>query len=146
MKARRGLHSGNHGQGSNWIRREKRLRIYARDGWRCVWCQAFVTDGKQLREAIAMGGGPLDRKLATLDHFLARGRGGTNDAANLLTSCIGCNEQRGDKPALVWATELACVAARTNGGYVSEVRALILERCLRSLEAPLLSLEERSAA
>jgi 5-methylcytosine-specific restriction endonuclease McrA len=145
--SRRSAKAGNHGQGSKWIRREKRLRIYARDGWRCVWCQCSVIDGRERAERLAAN--PLDAvarciALATLDHFLPRTCGGTNDAGNLVTSCVACNEKRGEKPAIVWATELAEGLARF--ASVEDHRADILVRVLRSLAAPLLTLEERSAA
>jgi 5-methylcytosine-specific restriction endonuclease McrA len=63
--------------GMNWIRKEKRLAIYLRDGMRCVYCGTGV--GKcQL----------------TLDHLDLEG---TNDATNLVTACKGCNAARLDK-------------------------------------------------
>ena len=147
MSSKRGAFAGNHGQGSNWIRREKRLRIYARDGWRCCWCCASVLDGPTLKAAGA--GLQLNARLASLDHFLARSSGGTNAASNLLTSCSTCNEDRGDASALAYASKLAAslaAAAQATRMRENEYRATIIERCLRSLDAPLLSLEERSAA
>jgi hypothetical protein len=90
---------GNWGQGSNWIRRTKRLRIYARDGWRCVWCLCKVKSG-------CSKPGPFARettRIATLDHVLTRERGGTNEHTNLLTSCLSCNSERGNLSALAYA-------------------------------------------
>lgn len=144
-KTHRGAHSGNAGNGSKWIRREKRLRIYARDHWRCVWCEALVIDGTTMREALQRGAQPSER-LATLDHFLPRGKGGDNSAGNLLTACMQCNESRGDKPTLIWANELAAASSCRTLVQVAHARTQILERCLRALAAPLLTLEERSAA
>jgi hypothetical protein len=74
--------------GTKWIRPEKRLRIYARDGWRCLWC------GRHRAE--------LDEPL-TLDHFLSRDAGGGNEADNLLTACFACNSERRHAPALSYA-------------------------------------------
>lgn len=89
--------------GGKWIRPEKRLRIYARDEWKCVWCgcgvvRALIVTGAQRPVAEAMG-----VRLATLDHVLPRTRGGSNDASNLVTACAECNEARGDRCALDWA-------------------------------------------
>lgn len=67
------------GQGSNWIRREKRLAIYLRDDYRCVYCWR-----------------DLATEIATLDHVLACELGGTNEATNLVTACISCNSSKRD--------------------------------------------------
>lgn len=72
---------GNGGRGAHWIRDTKRRRIYWRDGFACVWC------------------GSTSNALS-LDHWLARERGGSNDAGNLLTSCVTCNARRQHKPAI----------------------------------------------
>jgi hypothetical protein len=99
------------------------------------------------------GAGVRACRCATLDHFLARSRGGTNSHTNLLTCCSECNEKRDDRSALEWATALAEAAIVEEYRYTANARervaadrARILERCIRALEAPLLSLEERSAA
>ena len=60
-------------QGMNWIRQEKRLAIYLRDGMSCAYCGASVEGGAQL----------------SLDHVKPHSRGGSNAAANLVTcSCV----------------------------------------------------------
>jgi len=69
-------------QGRRWIRDEKRLAIYLRDGLACVYCGATVEDGVML----------------TLDHLQPRSKGGRNDAANLVTCCKKCNSSRQDRP------------------------------------------------
>lgn len=76
--------SGNKGQGSKWIRKEKRLAIYVRDGFSCAYC------GRDLR-----GAEPCE---VTLDHLLPRHYGGGNEATNLITACRSCNSSRQDKP------------------------------------------------
>lgn len=73
-----------------WIRAEKRLAIYIRDGFACAYC------GRDLRNAA-----PAD---VTLDHLLPRSAGGTNDATNLVTACRSCNSSRQDKPWIDYAT------------------------------------------
>jgi len=67
----------NKGQGSNWIRREKRVAIYARDGFACLVCGS--------------------EKSLSLDHILPRSKGGSNVARNLATLCVPCNSSKGDK-------------------------------------------------
>jgi HNH endonuclease len=52
-----------------------RLRIFDRDGWRCVSC-----------------GSSED---LTIDHIRPRARGGTNEESNLQTLCRPCNCRKG---------------------------------------------------
>ena len=73
-------------QGSNWIRKDKRLAIYLRDDCRCAYCG---------RDA-AMGA------ILTLDHIVACENGGTNAATNLITSCRSCNSSKQDLPLDEW--------------------------------------------
>ena len=125
--------AGNFGQGSKWISRATRLRIYARDEWRCVWCGVHVLDGRTLRESSA-----CDARLATLDHFLTRSRGGTNRPANLVTSCMQCNHDRDHLSALAWAAKLQAQHhddPPTLGCFFE--LSTILERALRALEKAL---------
>ena len=65
----------------NWIRQEKRLAIYLRDGLACVYCAESVEDGAML----------------TLDHLKCHSRGGSNGVANLVTACKRCNSSRGTR-------------------------------------------------
>lgn len=60
------------------IDREKRERVYARDGWRCLNC------------------GQDSRGELTLDHIVPYSRGGTDEDSNLQTLCRTCNVMRGD--------------------------------------------------
>lgn len=80
---RRAATAGNRGRGAHWIRDEKRRRIYWRDGMRCVYC----------------GSGYC----LTLDHVVARERGGSHEAGNLLTACARCNEKRGTRSLIEFA-------------------------------------------
>jgi 5-methylcytosine-specific restriction endonuclease McrA len=68
-------------QGMNWIRPEKRLAIYLRDGLACVYCEA-TTENDRL----------------TLDHLVPYCKSGSNDSLNLVTCCLSCNSGRGAKP------------------------------------------------
>ena len=65
-------------QGMNWIRQEKRLAIYIRDGLACAYCGATIEDTKM-----------------TLDHIIPYSMGGSNDQTNLVTCCHKCNSSRG---------------------------------------------------
>lgn len=78
-------------QGMNWIRQDKRLAIYLRDGCACAWCGASVEQGAQL----------------TLDHLLPVSKGGTNNEANLVTACQRCNSSRGNRSVEQFASAVA---------------------------------------
>jgi len=93
---RRGKHSGNKGQGSKWLTKKKRAAIYARDHYECVWCGTKASPARVLPEdGVAPG------EVLTIDHLIPRSRGGTNEANNLVTSCMSCNILRGD--AEIWS-------------------------------------------
>lgn len=78
-------------QGMNWIRQEKRLAIYLRDGMACVYCGAAVENGATL----------------SLDHIKPVSRGGSNDATNLVTCCSRCNSSRGARSVSEFADAVA---------------------------------------
>lgn len=65
-------------QGMNWIRQEKRLAIYIRDGLACAYCGATIEQTK-----------------LTLDHLIPYSEGGSNDQTNLVTCCNSCNSRKG---------------------------------------------------
>lgn len=88
-------------QGMNWIRKERRLAIYLRDGMACCYCGAGVEDEVKL----------------SLDHLVAYSKGGSNDASNLVTCCHRCNSSRGNRP---WRKFAASVAAYINHGATAE--------------------------
>lgn len=97
--------------GSKWIRPEKRLAIYARDGFSCVYCGAAADE---LAEPFC------------LDHVLPRCEGGTHHESNLVTACRFCNEAKaegllGDFLATLEET----VAAKTAARVVRQTRAPI---------------------
>ena len=71
----------------NWIRRDKRLAIYLRDGMACAYCGKGVDDeGTRL----------------SLDHLVCRSHGGSNMEGNLITCCISCNSSRADTLLADW--------------------------------------------
>ena len=59
-------------------RKISRRALFARDGWRCVYCGAT--------------GGRL-----TLDHVVPRSRGGESIWENVVTACAPCNLRKGDR-------------------------------------------------
>ena len=67
-----------------WIRTDRRLSIYLRDRFCCMYCLRDLADAD-----------PSD---ITLDHLVPKSDGGTNDESNLVTCCRSCNCSRGDKP------------------------------------------------
>lgn len=69
-------------QGKHWIRDEKRLAIYLRDGLACTYCRLPVEGESGL----------------SLDHLIPRSKGGSNESTNLVTCCNTCNSSRGNRP------------------------------------------------
>src|SRR6188472_2090182 len=59
-------------------RKISRRALFARDGWRCVYCG--TTTGR-----------------LTLDHVVPRSRGGDSVWENVVTSCAPCNLRKGDR-------------------------------------------------
>lgn len=70
--------------------RTERRRLWAKDQY-CYWC----------RVRLALTPSASGLPLATLDHFIPLGRGGTNRRENLVLACNPCNHRRGsDMPEL----------------------------------------------
>jgi CRISPR/Cas system Type II protein with McrA/HNH and RuvC-like nuclease domain len=78
-------------QGMNWIRQEKRLAIYLRDGMACMYCGEAIENGIRL----------------SLDHISPYSKGGSNSERNLVTCCIKCNSSRGNRPVKEFAIAVA---------------------------------------
>lgn len=110
--------SNGQGQGMNWIRKEKRLAIYLRDGLACCYCGEGVEDGAKL----------------TLDHLLPHSQGGSNREHNLVTACHRCNSSRGARD---WRTFAAAVAGYLNHGITPEhIASHIEDTITRKLDIP----------
>lgn len=62
------------GYGAEW--QVTRLRILERDGYRCAYC-----------------GGPA----GTVDHIVAKARGGTDYDSNLTAACVQCNSGKRER-------------------------------------------------
>ena len=91
----------------------ERIRVFQRDGYRCVYC----------------GRADPDVELS-VDHVEPRMRGGDNSAGNLVTACLECNRQKAGQAAWSYLQdrdeERRSFLARTD--YVwPRLRAAILE-------------------
>ena len=62
---------------------ENRLKVFERDGYICHYCNKQLT-----------------RFSATLDHIQPVSKGGDNSFHNLVTACLHCNSERGNKPIM----------------------------------------------
>ena len=114
-------------QGMNWIRQEKRLAIYLRDGLSCAYCGASVESGAQL----------------SLDHVRPYSKGGNNHESNLVTCCTRCNSARGNRTVASFARGVAeylnvevaeitnhirRIRRRSLTSYMTEARELVARR------------------
>lgn len=68
--------------------------MFARDGYRCVYC------GQQFEPA-----------LLTVDHVQPRVRGGDRSGGNLVTACGGCNTLKGHRRLAEFLLENAAARA-----------------------------------
>ena len=93
--------SNGQGQGQKWIRNERRVALYLRDGLACCYCGSSIEDGTRL----------------TLDHLIAHSHGGDNSNGNLVTACIKCNSARGNRD---WKEFAGKVAEYLNHGITAE--------------------------
>jgi uncharacterized protein (TIGR02646 family) len=59
-------------------KRELKRQLGEEQNWRCCYC-----------------GERLEYEMATIDHVIARCRGGNDDYANLVISCGPCNQDKG---------------------------------------------------
>lgn len=84
MKTSRKHHGSKAQSNGQWIRSDKRLAIYLRDGFHCLYC---------LRDL--HGAEPSD---ITLDHLVCQADGGHHHESNLVTCCRSCNCSRQDTP------------------------------------------------
>jgi len=124
---RRATKQGNT-HGRKWIRDDKRLAIYLRDGLACVWCSVGVEQGVSL----------------TLDHVVSRSAGGTHHENNLLTACMSCNARRGDRELIDFAAVMTCRDAE--GSPQTVPAKLMVERLDRLRLLPLAPFREQAKA
>jgi hypothetical protein len=110
-----------HHDGGKWITTVRRLAIYLRDGFGCVWCQMSLTD--------------LHPSLVTLDHLLPREQLGGNESSNLVTSCKACNVRRGLKTVAQYAAELGAECAPEDRSEARSYAREIVTRVRRQRRA-----------
>jgi hypothetical protein len=98
-------------QGMNWLRIEKRLALYLRDGLACAYCGATIEDGARL----------------TLDHLTPYSKHGNNEAGNLITACLRCNSSRGNRDYKIFAKSVANYLNHgvTAGQILSHIRQTV---------------------
>ena len=96
-KRRRATVVASEWHGSKWIRQDKRLAVYLRDGLACCYCGETMENGAIL----------------SLDHIVPRSRGGNHEATNVVTACKRCNESRNNRSVNAFAQ---VVAAYLNHG------------------------------
>ena len=99
--------------GSKWIRPEKRLAVYTRDGFACLYCGT-------------------DAGVLTLDHVRPRELGGTHEADNLVTCCLTCNSQKQDMSMRAWF-----LALRDRGIDTAKMSARIRKHVARPIDMKL---------
>ena len=88
---------------------ELRRAIHAREGDRCFYC---------LRQ--------IPARLACLDHVVPRARVGCNSYRNLVSSCMECNSQKGERPAEEFVRSLYRERSLTAAELKNRLRALEL--------------------
>ena len=94
-----------------WIRTDKRLAIYIRDGWRCQYCGDDLSDVRAVE--------------VSLDHIIPSKYGGDNESDNLVTSCRRCNGMRQDKALERFASPETCrIIRRQLDKDISEYRKI----------------------
>ena len=103
-----------------WIRKEKRLAIYLRDHFTCIYCLTDLSDAA-----------PTD---ITLDHIRPKSSGGNNSEKNLVTACRHCNCSRQDTPLTRFAGPETVKHVRRNTRrslkkYLVLAKALISGTC-----------------
>lgn len=100
MAATKTSRNGQHQASGQWIRTDKRLAIYLRDRFTCLYCLRDLHDAD-----------PTD---ITLDHVKCQSDGGTNHESNLVTACRSCNCSRQDKPLSRFAGKETIAHIRRN--------------------------------
>lgn len=74
-----------------------RRRIFARDGFRCLYCgwkPEDISTGKQL---MSRPDGSTKWNWLSVHHVIPVAQGGATDSANLVTACWGCHRKIGTR-------------------------------------------------
>ena len=83
--------TANGNQGSKWITPTRRLAIYLRDRFTCIYCLTDLHDA--------------DPRDLTIDHLKCGHFAGNHGSENLITCCRSCNSSRRDLPLARFATK-----------------------------------------
>ncbi len=95
---------------SKWCPLKTRKLTYARDGFRCVYCERHQSEGIVL----------------SLDHVEARAKGGAlTDPANLVTACVSCNSLKRDLSVAQFQRFLRVRTGKSQAGLLARVRAAV---------------------
>ncbi len=108
--------TANGNGGSKWIRRERRLAIYLRDRFTCIYCLRDLSNA--------------DPRDVTLDHLNCEHAAGHHHASNLITACRSCNSSRQDTPLARFASvetrkHIRRNVARSLAPYLTLAKAII---------------------
>ena len=92
---------------------KRRTFAWLRDRYRsrCAYCEC-----------------PLTHREDTIDHFMPKALGGTNDRENLRLACNPCNEEKADMHPDDWLRLIADRPKSTRRPTASEERIAILAR------------------
>ncbi len=88
----------------SFAKRKPRLAraVFSRDGYRCIYCGV----GDYQCPYCGVGNGGVVKERLTIDHVVPRSRGGKDEAANLVTACMGCNCSRQNRTLAEWSRVL----------------------------------------
>lgn len=92
--------------GTYSIPQKRRLEVYERDGWKCVYCGAQLAKPEEWLPCSSGIPGmlvcPWWLEPATVDHVLPQSRGGNHKVENLVACCHSCNASKSTKTADEW--------------------------------------------
>jgi len=104
------------------IRKNARKKIdilYTKQNGLCHWCKSYVAIEKNIdKENVVVVkrsyiiwkdmGFVFSARIATIDHVIPIGQGGTSDIDNLVVACATCNNDRTNKPKAPDKLKLLC--------------------------------------
>lgn len=75
----------------------------------CFWCNQLTLNYKNFVRHNAA---------ATLDHLIPESKGGKHIRENLVLSCYGCNQKRGNTDAVEWLNNIKTLTETINSGIL----------------------------